>query len=255
SVLEPEKPSERTTEQFEKLKESNRKLFEANRLLQEELTRKARSEQTFAPIQQPQVPLAPAPSMEQFTVVDPVSGERYVDEKKLASALADATQRATRAETAVQSYIRRQDVLDEEKQTREAYASHPEINPSSEKFDAEVSRRTRALLLDSMMNPQDYGGTQLSFKDAADEAKKQTSGQAKVLEEKTQQVIESKEQATASATGVSGETAQQISGSREGELDQLRYQTRFGRGDDPVWAVAKRLTKVPHTGTPTSSET
>ena len=167
-------PSERTTEQFEKLKESNRKLFEANRLLQEELAKKARSEQTFAPIQQPEVPLAPAPSMEQFTVVDPTSGERYVDERKLAAALADVTQRATRAESAVQGYIRRQDVLDEERQTREAYASHPELNPSSDKFDAEVSRRTRALLLDSMMNPQDYGGTQMSFKDAAAEAKKQT---------------------------------------------------------------------------------
>jgi hypothetical protein len=243
--------SERTAEQFEKLKDSNGKLFEANRLLQQELTRRAKSEQTFAPIQQ--TPSIPAPEIEQFVTEDPVTGEKYVDQAKLSSALSDATQRATRAESAVQNYIRQQQVLEQEKQEREAYGAHPEVDPTNQKFDAEVSRRTRSLLLDSMMNPQDYHGHALTFKEAADEAKKQTQVQAAVVEASTQQAIETKQEATTGATGVSGAFAQQAATGQPEEISTLRNQTRYGRGDESIWAVAKRLTKVTHTGTPTSS--
>lgn len=257
TVSQPAQPavSDRTTEQFEKLKESNKKLFEANRLLQEELGKRAKAEQTFAPIQQtPQT--IPAPSIEQFVKEDPVTGERYVDQEKLITALQDANTKATRAQTAVESYIRQQQVLDEEKQTREAYDSHPEVNPDSDKFDVTVSKRTRSLLLDSMMNPQDYGGHALSFKEAAEEAKKQSPTQAQALETKTQQTqqaVEGKAQATAEAAGVSSTIAQQVSGGGSEELETLRNKTRLGRGDEQTWAVAQRLAKVTHTGTPTSS--
>lgn len=251
--------SDRTTEQFEKLKDSNKKLFEANRLLQEELTRRARSEQTFAPIQQTPQPTTPAPAIEQFVEIDPTTGEQYVNEKKLTAALAEASQKATRAESAVQNYIRQQNVLEEEKQTAEAYGAHPEINPSSQTFDANLSRFTSALLLHSMMNPQEYGGRTLTFKEAVDEAKKTSPQQVKtqtaVLEKETKEISESKQQATAGATGVSGAVAQQIQGPPQDELEVLRFQTRFGRGDDSTWAVARRLQQVSHTGTPTSSTT
>ena len=251
--------SDRTTEQFEKLKESNQKLFEANRLLQGELTRRAKSEQTFAPIQQTPQPTVPAPTIEQFVEVDPVTGEQYVNEKKIASALAEADQKATRAESAVQNYIRQQNVLEEEKQTAEAYSAHPEINPSSQSFDANLSRFTSALLLHSMMNPQEYGGRTLTFKEAVDEAKKTSPQQVKTqtaaLEKETKEVMDNKQQATAGATGVSGAVAQQIQGPPQDELEVLRFQTRFGRGDDQTWAVARRLQQVSHTGTPASSTT
>ncbi len=243
--------SERTAEQFEKLKDSNQKLFDANKLLQQELTRRAKSEQTFAPIQQ--TPTVPAPAIEQFVETDPITGEQYVNQQKLTTALADATQRATHAESAVQNYIKQQQVLEQEKQESEAYGAHPEVDPSNQKFDAEISRRTRALLLDSMMNPQDYRGRTLTFKEAADEAKKQNQVQAATVEVKTQQTIDAKQQATAGVTGVSGAVAQQTGPGQTEEVDTLRNQTRFGRGDESTWAVAKRLTKVPHTGTPTSS--
>ncbi len=251
--------SDRTTEQFEKLKDSNKKLFEANRLLQEELTRRARSEQTFAPIQQTPQPNVPAPAIEQFVEVDPTTGEQYVNEKKLSAALAEANQKATRAESAVQNYIKQQNVLEEEKQTAEAYSAHPEINPSSQSFDANLSRFTSALLLHSMMNPQEYGGRTLTFKEAVDEAKKTSPQQVKTqtaaLEKETKEVMDNKQQATAGATGVSGAVAQQIQGPPQDELEVLRFQTRFGRGDDSTWAVARRLTQISHTGTPTSDTT
>src|SRR3990167_3187478 len=251
--------SDRTTEQFEKLKDSNKKLFEANRLLQEELTRRSRSEQTFAPIQQTPPSNVPAPAIEQFVEIDPTTGEQYVNEKKLSTALAEANQKATRAETAVQNYIRQQNVLEEEKQTAEAYTAHPEINPSSPSFDANLSRFTSALLLHSMMNPQEYGGRTLTFKEAVDEAKKASPQQVKTqtaaLEKETKEGMDTKQQATAGATGVSGAVAQQIQGPPQDELDTLRFQTRFGKGDDSVWAVAQRLSKISHTGTPTSDTT
>ena len=251
--------SDRTTEQFEKLKESNQKLFEANRLLQGELTRRARSEQTFAPIQQIPQETIPAPEIEQFVKEDPATGEKYVDEVKLSAALAESNKKATRAETAVQNYIRQQNVLEEEKQTAEAYSAHPEINPSSQSFDANLSRFTSALLLHSMMNPQEYGGRTLTFKEAVDEAKKASPQQAQAktaaLEKETKEVMENKQQATAGATGVSGAVAQQIQGPPQDELEALRFQTRFGTGDDQTWAVARRLQQVSHTGTPASSTT
>ncbi len=256
-VVEPTQPvqqpvvSERTTEQFEKLKESNGKLFEANKLLQQELARRSKSEQTFAPIQQ--TPPTPAPAIEQFVETDPVTGEQYVNQQKLSAALSDATQRATRAESAVQNYIKQQQVLEQEKQEREAYNAHPEVDPSNQKFDAEISRRTRSLLLDSMMNPQDYRGHALTFKEAADEAKKQTQGQATAVEANVQQAIDTKQQVTTEAPGVSGAFAQQAVSGQPEEISVLRDQTRFGRGDESTWAIAKRLTKVTHTGTPTSS--
>ncbi len=260
AVPAPTQPvSDRTTEQFEKLKDSNKKLFEANRLLQEELTKRARSEQTFAPIQQTPTPNVPAPAIEQFVEIDPATGEQYVNEKKLSAALTDATQKASRAESAVQNYIKQQNVLEEEKQTAEAYSAHPEVNPSSQSFDANLSRFTSALLLHSMMNPQEYGGRTLTFKEAVDEAKrtspKQAQAQTAALEKETKQVMENKQQATAGANGVSGAVAQQIQGPPQDELDALRFKTRFGRGDESTWAVAQRLTKIPHTGTPSSDTT
>ena len=251
--------SDRTTEQFEKLKDSNKKLFEANQLLQEELSRRAVSEQTFAPIQQTPQLNVPAPEIEQFVNVDPISGEKYVDEVKLSAALAESNKKATRAEVAVQNYIKQQNILEEERQTSEAYTAHPEINPSSKEFDANLSRFTSALLLHSMMNPQEYGGKTLTFKEAVDEAKKtspqQAQAQTAVLEKETKQVMENKQQAIAGAIGVSGAVAQQIQGPPQNELETLRFQTRFGRGDDQTWAIAQRLAKVSHVGTPTSNTT
>src|SRR3990167_8772953 len=118
SVVPTAVVSDRTTEQFEKLKDSNKKLFEANQLLQEELSRRAVSEQTFAPIQQTPQLNVPAPEIEQFVNVDPISGEKYVDEVKLSAALAESNKKATRAEVAVQNYIKQQNILEEERQTR-----------------------------------------------------------------------------------------------------------------------------------------
>ncbi|HAR39178.1 MAG TPA: hypothetical protein DCS09_11730 [Porphyromonadaceae bacterium] len=99
----------------------------------------------------------------------------------------------------------------------------------------------------------------MTFKEAVDEAKKASPQQVKTqtaaLEKETKEGMDTKQQATAGATGVSGAVAQQIQGPPQDELDTLRFQTRFGKGDDSVWAVAQRLSKISHTGTPTSDTT
>lgn len=264
TVTEGELPggvSERTREQFDKLKDSNQRLLEANKLLQGELTKRYQTERTFAPIQQatqmgPQPVVQPqgvqAPQVEQFVEIDPVTGEQYVNEAKLQTAIANANARAVRAETAVRNYIQQQQAVEDDRQTREAYTAHPELNPNAENFDKGLHRRTRALLLDSMMNPVDYDGHALSFKEAADFANEQTTKEATELEKKVegqrQESIEKKEQASLAAQGQTG--VQPPPAEVSEELADLIRRTRAG---DP-WALAQRLKNTPHTGTPTSSE-
>lgn len=251
----PTGTSERTTEQFDKIKESNKRLYEANQILQQELARKAQVEQQFAAMQQPAAPQQ-QPQVEQFVTVDPLTGEQYVDEDRLKKAIDTANSRATRAESAVQSYIQQQQVREEQRQTEEAFQSHPQLNPQSEQFDGELSRRTRAFLLDSMMNPADYRGRPLTFREAGDLAKGQLAAQqgtaaapVAIPPQQTQnRNLESRDQAAFAAQGTTSAAIQPSVAASE-ELANLRAKSR--RGD--LWAIAQRLSKVTHTGTPSSS--
>lgn len=237
--------SDRTREQFDKLKDSNKRLLEANRVLQEEISRRSKSEQTFAPIQQgvPQTEQPQPAEIEKFIETDPLTGEQYVNEAKLRGAITEANARAVRAESAIKGYISQQQAAEEERQTREAFTAHPELNPGSETFDKELHRRTRAILLDSMMNPVDYGDHILTFKEAGDLAKSQTVKEAKVLEQKVEQErqesMETKEQASLAAQGKSGTPPPQ---QPSDEYVDLVKRTRGG----DLWALAKRLQNVPH---------
>ena len=253
--------SQRTSEQFDKLKDSNNRLYEANKILRDELTRKAMVEQQFAPVQQ--VQQTQQPNIADFITNDPVTGEQFVDNSKLQKVIAETNQRATKAEVAVQSYIKQQQYMEEQKQTEEAYKNFPQLNPSvPDKFDTELSKRTRTLLLDSMMNPVDYGGRPLSFREAAELANgdlskirpmKQTSQAPEQASAKTQQQEDSvaKEQAGLAAQGTSS-ASQPPAVSPDEDLTNLRLLSRKG-GKVGDWAIAQRLSKIPHTGIPKSS--
>jgi hypothetical protein len=238
--------SERTAEQFDKLKESNKKLYEANQLLQQELERKKGLEQQFQPVQQA-IPQEQQPKIEQFIETDPVTGEQFVNEDRLKKAIGEAQSRATRAEQAVQSYIKQQQEREEQRQTEEAYKAYPELNPSHEKFDTDLTRKTRAFLLDSMVNPQEYSGRPLSFREAADLAKQAIGAPVASLapqpklEPKKDQENEIKMQASAETSGISSQT-QEANQVPQEELEVLRDRSR--RGD--LWAVAKRLSQIEH---------
>lgn len=251
--------SERTKEQVSKLQESNKRLFEANQLLQQELTRKIKTEQVFNPIQQAvnQTKVETKPEIEQFVEIDS-DGNKFINEVKLQAALETATSRATKAEESVKQYIDTHQRREDEQQISEAYSAYVELNPSSDKFDADLNRQVRSILLDSMMYPQDYGGRSLSFKGAADFAKKQTPAQAQATQERVEQTKQpsqtqaaagAQEQGSLEATGSSGNITPEQAVEQNRELENLRSRTRAG----DMWAVARRLINTPHVGAPTSS--
>jgi len=248
----PTGTSERTAERFEKLTESNKRLFDANQLLQQELARKQQVERQFQPVQQT-VPQDQQPKIEDYIETDQVTGEQTVNSEKLNKALLDAQSRASRAEQAVKSYIDQQDERERLKQTEEAYKAYPELNPTTDKFDAALNKRTRAFLLDSMVNSHDYNGRPLTFKEAADLAKAQLSqpvaAPVQTAEPKKEEGKEAKEQASLEAQGISS-TAQQAQAAPNDELEQLRQKTR--RGD--YWAIAQRLKNVTHTASELEKE-
>ena len=272
----PEKVADRTREQFDKLVDSNKRLLEANKILQGEVQRKVRSEQQFAPIQQPQPTQVQTqqsqvqqqvPEISQFIEVDPNTGERYINEQKLNKSLLETKKRAENAESAVQNYIKSQEVLEEQKQTKEAFVAHPELNPQSEKYNKKLSKRTRQILLDSMMNPADYSGYALTFREAADLANKQSGKEAEDLEKKVkvqekglkekqekeakrQEAAGEKEQASLVARGQRGPQPL-VPAEEMTEADRLVVK-KTREGD--VWALARRLQNTPHVGTPSSSE-
>ena len=154
-------------------------------------------------------------------MVDPETGllnEQAVSHRD--RLILEANARASRAEEAAQNYIR-------EQENRDTFIAFPELNPEGEKFNKPLHNLTRSIALDSMVNPQDYGDRQLSFKQAADLAKK-TMGTSveEVKKEAAKEAIERltpKEQASLEATGSTTRRQQAL-----GTKDELARRTRKG---------------------------
>lgn len=161
---------EKTRLEFEKLKDSNKRLFEENERMKRQIDGRTQSGQMFAPVQTP-APAArqqPQVNTADFTEYDPVTGEKFINEAKLNQKLATLEQQASQANQAVQSYIKTSEQREVERQNREAFSAHPELNPEAQTFDAGFSKQVRGILFDSMYNAEDYGGRPLSFREAAD---------------------------------------------------------------------------------------
>jgi hypothetical protein len=247
--------NERTQQQFEKLLESNQELYKANELLRTELQQKREANQQFAPVQLPpiqQQPISQGVDPADFIETDPTSGERYINDVKLQARIAELNDRASRAEEAVQRYVETSEQREIERQNKEAFASYPELNPADPKHDVVFHNQTRAVIYDSVLNPQDYGGKPLSFKDAADYVRGQQTRLAeatstpqqeeekKKAQEQQQAAQELKQQAAASPTGEN--QPQRTVAQDPKELERLKMATRLG---DPT-ALATRLANVDH---------
>lgn len=255
--------TDRTSEQFSKLTESNQRLSQQtqtlaqqNEQLRQELqglqTTRQQSQQQFAPVQQvptgQQQPSA-LPKLEDYIEVDPRTGERFVNEARFNSAMADIYQKASRAEQVVQNYVQTSERRELDRQTREAFGVYPQLNPQGEGFDARFSQQTRAIVYDSLINPQDYGGRGLGFREAADFiAQAGTAGQQQRAATNsavpTPSVNEAnqvqKEQAAASAQS----TPQQVSQSVDVEREHQRQILGTRLGSDE--AIAVRLLNATH---------
>lgn len=257
--------TERTADQFTKLLDSNKRLAEQNEIYRKSLeilnTNKPTMQTPKASAQTPAESKAPAQSsnglnVQDFIETDPSTGERYINEQKLAARLSEVEQRASRVdavESELKGFMRTQQEQQMQKETVEAQRAFPELDPNSQAFDADFMRDVRARITDSMINPLDYklgAGQRLEFKQAAELVKAQYArfGQAatqKVTEQQEQEaqqtVEEAKAQASASVSSPSS-PANAYSTVADAELGDLRKKTRYG--DD--FALAKRLMHTEH---------
>lgn len=210
----PTEAKDRTKREFEKLQ----------RQLREERMARERLESRFRSMQ-PKAPELPP-------VYDPETG--LLNEQALSQRdrlTQEALNRAARAEEAVQNY-------EKDREERETFSAYPELDPN-ERFgkphDVEFHKEVRRIALDSMLNPQDYGDKQLSFKEAADLAKGRLTPQVEAAKQQgAKEAIEQltpKEQASLEATGSSGRRTQ------VNNLDDLRRRSRKGDSD----AIIERL--------------
>jgi len=253
--VEPvETTNERTQTQFEKLLDSNKALYEANQTLRTELQQRREAAQQFAPVQLPPVQQQPMPAgvnPSDFIETDPTSGERFINDVKLQARIAELNDRASRAEEAVQRYVETSEQREIERQNREAFTAFPELNPASPSHDVVFHNQTRAVIYDSILNPQDYGGKALNFKDAADYVQGQKSrlvevaqnpkvDESKKVQEQQQAAQELKQQVAASPAGEI--PAQRPTTMDDQEFSRLKMATRLGDPD----ALAIRLANTEH---------
>lgn len=235
----PEGVTERTREQFNKLKG----------MLREEREQREKRENVFESIkpkgQEPKMQTSGAMSDGQIQdvisqFIDPDTG--VVDVNGLNRVIAQTAARSARAEQVVRSFTAQQRQMEEERQAQEAFEAYPNLDPKSDGFDETLHRKTRAFLVDSMLKPGDYGNKTLTYREAADlahegiekaveDAKKE--GAKEALEDLTP-----KEQAALEAQGRSDKRTAGAS------LEELRKRSR--RGDkDAELAIIERLKKIP----------
>lgn len=224
----PSEASERTRNEFEKLRND----------LREERERREAAEAAFKTLQ-------PKPIQE--SGLPPIYGaDGYLDD----NALAERDRLILEASKTTQQLTKQ---LEEEKQARAqevlareasvAYEAHPDLDPNATKtFNKELSKKARALILDSMLNPEDYNGKSLTLKEAGDYLKADSGSEVeKARQEAAVEAIEQlspKEQAALEATG--NPARRNDTGS---DLESLRRQTRKG-GDASLDAIVKRMQGV-----------
>ena len=201
--------------------------------LREERTRREYMEATFKSLQpkkeeKKQITFSPVYDPETGLINDSALSERD-------RILLDTQERLARAEEALTSKAQLDAQREVDKENEEMYQSFPELVPESKEFSQELHALTRAIYLDAMTNPQDYG-KQLRGVEAAKRAKfilNKNAEQAK--REGAQEALEQlspKEQAALEATGSSGRRTQIQN------LDNLRLRTR----KNDIEALVERLT-------------
>ena len=215
----PEESSERTKQQFEKLKEDLRRERE-----EKEYYRGVASSFSVTPNQTPEA--------KETSFIDPDTGlikEQVLTEAQKAAI--EARDTAKRTEQTVQDYM-------QEQENKSTFQKFPSLNPDSKEFDKEFHVLTRQIALDSMVNPQDYSNKQLSFIEAAERAhsrlgKTIDSGKKEAVNEAVE-AISQKESASLSV-GAQSSRSQQAAD----DLETLQYRSR--RGDEN--ALAERIAR------------
>ncbi len=268
SVVAPATPvepmRERTQENFDKLLESNNRLFQQQQAQSVMIQRMLQQQQApQQPQQQPVVngnnPVMPQPqiNMNDFIFRDPITGDEMIDREKLTKNLSAIQQEAMQAREMAMQAQQQAKAQEKDRQEREAFTQYPELNPRSQKYDGDFNKKTRAFLTDSMLNPEDYGGRSMSFREAADlvRAGVQPTQQQVAQAATVAQVIENQPQQAANAAPTANQIHKEQASTMvpnqppqaqaEITADELRgQQVRTRMGDDT--ALAERLKFTDH---------
>jgi hypothetical protein len=241
--------SERTRQQFEKLLESNKQLFESNQNIQRQL-----EAQRLANAK----PVAPV-SEEDFIEIDPTTGDRLINEKRLKARLEEVNSKASEVDQlkqTVEGMRKSAENREIERQEKETFAAYPELDPRGKSYDPNFNKLVRATLTDSFYAQDDYGGRPLTFKEAADavkaaypakpaqpaEAPQQTAEELKAAEAASKEAEAGKEQGSAQPVSQPSSQVKQEASDEE-TLQDLRYRTRYLNDDQ---ALAERIMHTEH---------
>lgn len=193
----PDDSSDRTREQFEKLKQQLREAKAAAYRTQQE------------PKTQPVEKL-----------YDETTGLVNI------KALEDLQQRTINAEKELQNMKASSEKTARDNETRDLFSAYPELKNPKTKEAKELFDESERIWMHSQAYPEKYGGMPLSQKQAADIAKTKMGGSKQPVKEDAQ-AAEAKEQASAGATGRPTQGVQESAQSEE-VLEQQRLGTRVG---------------------------
>lgn len=238
---EPEQMKDRTRENFEKLLESNQKLFEQNEIMRQEI-----HQRLGQPAQSPVTPQAPAQTPAQsewdFYETDPKTGETFINRDKLNRTMKDIQEKAKRAEISVQSLVKTNEQREIERQNQETFSAYPELNPNEkDKFDKQLHLQVQGILYSSFISPDQFGGKPLTFKQAADLVRGNKSTQPGV-QPTPAKAGEGDALKEAGAATVTSQPQNPTTPSSDEELIALRFATRMGSDE----ALARRLMHTEH---------
>ena len=151
----PEDVSERTRQEFDKLKAHNKELA-AKLSLAETETRQASVFDSLRPV--PQQPMASLNQQKVGDIYSKLADENgYVDENVLSQALREANERASRAEATATQTRDAFRQLEEREQVRVTHGQFPQLDPNSDEYDTRFFELTRNEMVGQMMRgEQDY---------------------------------------------------------------------------------------------------
>lgn len=245
----PTDASERTRQQFEKLLESNKQLFESNQNIQKQLeAQRVASAKPVEPVKD-----------EDFIDIDPNTGERFFNEKRLKTRLEELNSKASEVDTlkqTVEGMRKSTENREIERQEKETFTAYPELNPRGKSYDPNFNKLVRATLTDSFYAQDDYGGRPLTFKEAADAVKaayptqpaqpaaasQPTAEELKAAEAASKEAQAGKEQSSAQPVSQPSSQVKQEASDEE-VLKDLRYRTRYLNDDA---ALAERIMHTEH---------
>lgn len=223
----PEDVSERTKQQFDKLKESNR-------VLREQLEAKERLSQYGQSVYD--FPRQQQPAQQEVNDLDFVDQEGNVDIQGLNKALKEAGERARRAEELAQLSREEQLKRQQAEEIRTAHAKHAWLDPQSPEFDPKGFELARDRMARLMMEGKSF--TLVNVADEISQIYKPTGANVDTARKAVDEYKKTQE-TKAQATSVGGSNQKRT----DTELDALREQSRSSDQRERLQAIRERIRK------------